>query len=393
MLGSVMIMVVCILPTMKASVLYCYVCKDCPEKDLEPLHYTAACPDDSHVSCIATVTTFAEYKTISRGCSRAPAVARRGRYNKENGAICSQHTVNMMRATVCLCDTDTCNGPGLPPREMIEAAHVTIGLVKVDREMNAETKELQPEPMSIPVPDLEPYFDLGGIKSQRNISAVEGKTAKLSCTVQNLGDRRVSWIRRATHPIVLSSGAVTFTSDSRVSVNNLPGTKDWVLNIDMVRTSDRGYYECQVNTDPKIVLKFRLNLLTYAAVIHGKSTLFVKPGSTISLTCSIQSFSSPPTSIQWFRDTRALNLDSAQGGISLENEKTPQGTRSTLIVTKATGDDTGNYTCSPSSGHAASVMVHVVDGEIQGARLSTSGCFNERKIPNILLLCLWLFAL
>ena len=29
-------------------------------------------------------------------------------------------------------------------------------------------------------------------------------------------------------------------------------------------------------------------------------------------------------SIQWYRDTRALNLDSSRGGVSLENEKTPQ---------------------------------------------------------------------
>lgn len=233
-------------------------------------------------------------------------------------------------------------------------------------------------PADGPVTDVDPYFDLVGLRS-RNISAVEGKTAKLSCTVRNLGDRMVSWIRKATHPIVLSSGAVTFTSDSRVSVINLPGTEDWVLNIDMARTSDRGHYECQVNTDPKINLGFRLNVLPAAAVIHGKSAVFVKPGSTISLTCSIRLFSSPPTSIQWFRDTRALNLDSARGGVSLENEKTPQGTRSTLIVTKATGDDTGNYTCSPSSGHAASVMVHVVDGENPRASqrgLSTSGCDN-----------------
>jgi len=234
-------------------------------------------------------------------------------------------------------------------------------------------------PADGPVSYVEPYFDLGGLGSQRNISAVEGKTAKLSCTVRNLGDRMVSWIRRATHPIVLSSGAVTFTSDSRVSVSNLPGTEEWVLKIDMARTSDRGHYECQVNTDPKINLGFRLNVLPAAAVIHGKSAVFVKPGSTISLTCSIRLFSSPPTSIQWFRDTRALNLDSARGGVSLENEKTPQGTRSTLIVTKATGDDTGNYTCSPSSGHAASVMVHVVDGENPRASqrgLSTNGCDN-----------------
>lgn len=250
-------------------------------------------------------------------------------------------------------------------------------------------------PADGPVTDLDPYFDLGGVRSQRNISAVEGKTAKLSCTVRNLGDRMVSWIRRATHPIVLSSGAVTFTSDSRVSVSNLPGTEDWVLNIDMARTSDRGHYECQVNTDPKINLGFRLNVLPAAAVIHGKSAVFVKPGSTISLTCSIRLFSSPPTSIQWFRDTRALNLDSARGGVSLENEKTPQGTRSTLIVTKATGDDTGNYTCSPSSGHAASVMVHVVDGENPRASqrgLSTSGCDKKPTFAPIISL-LWIFSL
>lgn len=72
------------------------------------------------------------------------------------------------------------------------------------------------------------------------------------------------------------------------------------------------------------------------AVIHAESSVFVKPGSTISLTCSIKLFSSPPTNIQWYKDARALNLDSARGGVSLENEKTPIGTKSTLIVTKVT---------------------------------------------------------
>ena len=40
-----------------------------------------------------------------------------------------------------------------------------------------------------------------------------------------------------------------------------------------------------------------------------------------------------------------------------------EGTKSTLIVTKATDSDSGNYSCSPSSGHSTSVMVHVVDGQ------------------------------
>ena len=45
-----------------------------------------------------TWLTHAPCAAISRGCSRAPAVTSRGRaYNKYNGAVCSQHTVNIMR--------------------------------------------------------------------------------------------------------------------------------------------------------------------------------------------------------------------------------------------------------------------------------------------------------
>ena len=39
---------------------------------------------------------------------------------------------------------------------------------------------------------------------------------------------QVSWIRRATHPIILSSGSVTFTSDSRVRTPQWRGsTLNW----------------------------------------------------------------------------------------------------------------------------------------------------------------------
>ena len=100
-----------------------------------------------------------------------------------------------------------------------------------------------------------------------------------------------------------------------------------------------------------------------AAVILGKQSVFVKPGSTISLTCTINLFSQPPANIEWYRGSRVLNLDSPRGGVSLENEKTPTSTTSTLLVTRAVGRDSGNYTCRPSSGTPATVLVHVLDGE------------------------------
>ena len=85
---------------------------------------------------------------ISRGCSKAPALARRGKYNRHQGAVCSQHVVNIMRATVCLCDRDTCNGPSLPPQEMIDDDEHVIDIDEVVREMNSEPKEPEPEPVS-----------------------------------------------------------------------------------------------------------------------------------------------------------------------------------------------------------------------------------------------------
>lgn len=133
-----------------APVLYCYVCDDCPERKLEPLRHMAACPDEKHVSCIASLTTFGEHKTISRGCSRAPAVTSRGRaYNKYNGAVCSQHVVNIMRVTVCLCGRDTCNGPSLPPREMIEENHDIIDIDEVFKGLQEQQHQVvKPEPVS-----------------------------------------------------------------------------------------------------------------------------------------------------------------------------------------------------------------------------------------------------
>jgi len=106
--------------------------------------------DEHHVSCMAALTTFGEHKTISRSCSRAPAVASRGRsYNKYNGAVCSQHIVNIMRVTVCLCGRDTCNGPSLPPREMIEEAHDIIDVDEVVKSLQEQQEQvIHPEPVS-----------------------------------------------------------------------------------------------------------------------------------------------------------------------------------------------------------------------------------------------------
>ncbi|XP_035447202.1 protein sidekick-1 isoform X7 [Spodoptera frugiperda] len=213
-----------------------------------------------------------------------------------------------------------------------------------------------------------PYFD---DVSPRNVSAVVGQAAVLRCRAKHIGNRTVSWMRkRDLH--ILTSHIFTYTGDARFSVLHPEPSDDWDLKIDYVQPRDAGVYECQINTEPKINMAVILTVegsvsfvAAAAATIWGSQDVYVKKGSTISLTCSVNVHSSPPStaSILWYHGNSVVDFDSPRGGISLETEKTEGGTTSKLLVTKAALTDSGNYTCVPNNAHPASVSVHVLNGE------------------------------
>ena len=111
------------------------------------------------------------------------------------------------------------------------------------------------------------------------------------------------------------------------------------------------------------------------ATISGNPDVYVKKGSTISLTCSVDVHSTPPGSVTWYHGSSVVDFDSQRGGISLETERTEPRTTSKLLVTRAELSDTGNYTCVPSNANPASVFVHVLKGKethLHKARIGTS---------------------
>ncbi|XP_065334790.1 roundabout homolog 1-like isoform X2 [Cloeon dipterum] len=226
-----------------------------------------------------------------------------------------------------------------------------------------------------------PYFD---DVSPRNVTAVVGQPAVLNCRVKHIGNRTVSWIRkRDLH--ILTSSIHTYTGDARFTVLHPDGSDEWNLKVDFVQKRDAGIYECQVNTEPKMNMALLLtvedknstDLLSTArssgkaagpssaaqASIWGPEDVYVKRGSTISLTCQVNIHSNPPSSVLWYHGAASVDFDSPRGGISLETEKTESGTTSKLLITKARLTDSGNYTCVPSSAEPASVWVHVLNGE------------------------------
>ncbi|CAH1397148.1 unnamed protein product [Nezara viridula] len=107
------------------------------------------------------------------------------------------------------------------------------------------------------------------------------------------------------------------------------------------------------------------------AEILGKSELYIKSGSDISLTCVVRETPEPPSFIYWYRGSNVINY-SQRGGISVTTEKQTRTSR--LLIARALPADSGNYTCAPSSSHAASVIVHVLNEHPAAMQHGNSSC-------------------
>lgn len=191
-----------------------------------------------------------------------------------------------------------------------------------------------------------------------NVTVAVGQTAVLTCRVENLGNKTVSWMRMKDLRILTTMNA-TYTTDKRFAIDK----RVWDLRIDYVQPEDTGIYECQVNTEPKIHRAVNLKVLDVQAKILGSEEVYVKKGSKISLTCTVDMQDVPPSNVTWYHAGRVIDFDSPRGGVSLETEKGKSFTKSMLVITRALLNDSGNYTCFSSKAAPASVVVHVLNGE------------------------------
>ncbi|XP_064079667.1 kin of IRRE-like protein 1 [Macrobrachium nipponense] len=232
------------------------------------------------------------------------------------------------------------------------------------------------------------YFD---DNTATNVTAVVGQKAMLPCKVLNLDKRDVSWIRqRDLH--ILTVGIFTYTSDDRFQVYHPENSNEWFLEISSVTFRDAGTYECQVSTSPKIFLPVTLTVEVQQAKINGPKEIYIQNGSTIKLTCIVNTHAENVGSVTWYRDTTELDYDSPRGGVSLEIEKTPLRTTSKLFLTRAVKADSGNYTCAPQFADSAVVVVHVVNGE-ESAAVQTANSMTLHSDIRILFWCLLMLLL
>lgn len=102
----------------------------------------------------------------------------------------------------------------------------------------------------------------------------------------------------------------------------------------------------------------RLKITEAYSIIAGAPDLHVKQGSSLRLECQLMEATEKPLFVFWYRQGRMINYD-AEPGVHVK--LTASGSILTVTKTKLTHE--GNYTCTPSNAKAASVMVHVIEGE------------------------------
>ncbi|XP_058450060.1 uncharacterized protein LOC131429747 [Malaya genurostris] len=191
------------------------------------------------------------------------------------------------------------------------------------------------------------------------ISSQVGSIAVLPCVVRNIGEGVVSWIRRKDYHL-LTIGVTTYSSDERFNIIRSEDSEEWPLQIKYVQLRDAGLYECQVSTHPPTSIFIQLDVVEAKAEIFGPSEKYLKPGSTLRLTCRVVQSNEQPLYIFWYHNNRMINYD-VHRGVNVSTEA--DNRFSELVITHTNTLNSGNYSCVSNNAVAASTLVHILNGE------------------------------
>ncbi|XP_035824326.1 fibroblast growth factor receptor 4 isoform X2 [Aplysia californica] len=211
-----------------------------------------------------------------------------------------------------------------------------------------------------------------------HVTYQQGEEAKLECSVNNLGTKKVIW-RRKSDPNPLTISRRTFVDDERISLQHVPLTPHWHLVIKNVRLDDAGQYECQISSKDRDLRRYvqlsvkpgKINHEAQAEInITGKT--YVEKDHVIRLVCNATGHKQSPDDLDWFLNGQKLTTDmdkkvTIQKSVSLM-EKTIY---SVLEVAEANMKDAGIYVCRTSDLQIASARVDVLNANTKNAKRGT----------------------
>ncbi|ODM94538.1 Lachesin, partial [Orchesella cincta] len=136
-----------------------------------------------------------------------------------------------------------------------------------------------------------------------NVTVPLGREAILSCSVENLVSYKVAWVRVETQTI-LTIHTHVITRSHRIQLTHTDSWT-WNLHIKNVKESDRGYYMCQINTDPMMSQNGYLQVVVPPDILdYPTSTdMVVREGANVTLQCAVTGF--PKPTVTWQREDKS----------------------------------------------------------------------------------------
>ncbi|XP_052837690.1 opioid-binding protein/cell adhesion molecule homolog [Drosophila gunungcola] len=186
-----------------------------------------------------------------------------------------------------------------------------------------------------------------------NSTVPVGRDALLTCIVHDLVSFKVAWLRVDTQTILSIQNHV-ITKNHRIAISHTEH-RIWQLKIRDVQESDRGWYMCQINTDPMKSQMGYLDVVVPPDIVDYQTSQDVvrSSGQNVTLTCSATGV--PQPTITWRREGSAPLLLSADGDrkmYSVEGQN--------LTLWQVQRDHMGAYLCIASNGVPPTVSKRVM---------------------------------
>ncbi|KAG7205261.1 hypothetical protein KM043_018338 [Ampulex compressa] len=252
---------------------------------------------------------------------------------------------------------------------------IPVNTIHVTTQFSMSTRRCQ---NFIPSNPLDPNFK----EPIANVTASVGREAILSCLVQDLAGYKVAWLRVDTQTILTIASHV-ITKNHRIAVSH-SDHRTWFLHIREVRESDRGWYMCQINTDPMKSQIGYLEVVVPPDILDYQTStdMVVREGSNVTLKCAATGCPAP--NITWRReDGQLILLGNGEEVSSIDGPN--------FNITKVNRLHMGSYLCIASNGVPPSVskrislIVHFppmiwVQNQLVGAREGqqlTLECLSE----------------
>lgn len=183
--------------------------------------------------------------------------------------------------------------------------------------------------------------------------------------------RQVSWIRKRDS-LVLTIDKLRLVDETRFKLGQAPDDRGLVLS--QPRPTDAGLYECQVSSlEPKLSRLVELRMARAESSISNFSSLFVRPGELVRLTCSVRA-PQPTSFVYWYKNAKEVVLFDSH--LSRESASSSDGAgESRAARPKSSKLESGlNALSSPSS----SVSVSSSTSSIASAKSSPSASASSK---------------